>query len=145
MSHEIRTPMNGVIGMLDVLAESNTDQKLDENIGIMRESAYSLLTIIDDILDFSKLEAGKLKISPEPLNFKVIVEQVFEMLNRLANKQGVSLYLYIQPSLDSTLLLDAVRLRQIIVNIIGNAIKFSQGTTREPQIFAEFTIFSRRF
>lgn len=140
MSHEIRTPMNGVIGMLDVLAESNTDQKLDENIGIMRESAYSLLTIIDDILDFSKLEAGKLKISPEPLNFKVIVEQVFEMLNRLANKQGVSLYLYIQPSLDSTLLLDAVRLRQIIVNIIGNAIKFSQGTTREPEIFAEFTL-----
>ena len=62
------------------------------------------------------------------------------MLNRLANKQGVSLYLYIQPSLDSTLLLDAVRLRQIIVNIIGNAIKFSQGTTREPEIFAEFTL-----
>lgn len=139
MSHEIRTPMNGVIGMLDVLAESNTDKKLDENISIMRDSAYSLLTIIDDILDFSKLEAGKLKISPEPVNFKVVVEQVFEMLNRMANKQGVSLYLYIQPLLDRTLLIDVVRLRQIIVNLIGNAIKFSQGTSRSPEVFAEFT------
>ncbi|MBU2112282.1 MAG: response regulator [Gammaproteobacteria bacterium] len=144
MSHEIRTPMNGVIGMLDVLAEANTDIKLDDNIAIMRDSAYSLLTIIDDVLDFSKLEAGKLVISAQPCFFSEVIEQVFDLLDVMALRQQVEMHLYIDPALTGQFLFDPDRVRQIMVNLVSNAIKFSQGTGRDAKVQAEFRLIDRQ-
>lgn len=130
MSHEIRTPMNGVIGMIDVLARSSLKAHQVAMVDLMRESAHSLLTIIDDILDFSKIEAGRLDIESEPLAISDVVERVCAMLNRLAEKQKVELTLFTDPQLPDEVLGDALRLRQVLVNLINNAIKFSgRGST----------------
>ena len=127
MSHEIRTPMNGVIGMIDVLARSSLKQPQVAMVDLIRESAFSLLSIIEDILDFSKIEAGHLDVESEPMAVGEVVEKVCAMLNRLAEKQGVELTLFTDPEIPPTLLGDALRLRQILINLVNNAIKFSAG------------------
>ena len=127
MSHEIRTPINGVIGMIDVLARSSLKAPQLAMVDLIRESAFSLLSIIEDILDFSKIEAGHLDVESEPTAVGEVVEKVCAMLNRLAEKQGVELTLFTDPEIPSTLLGDALRLRQILINLTNNAIKFSAG------------------
>ena len=127
MSHEIRTPMNGVIGMVDVLARSSLKTHQMAMVDLIRESAFSLLTIIDDILNFSKIEAGRLDIESEPIAVSDVVEKVCTMLNRLAEKQGVELTLFTDPAIPYVVLGDALRLRQVLTNLINNAIKFSGG------------------
>jgi signal transduction histidine kinase/CheY-like chemotaxis protein/HPt (histidine-containing phosphotransfer) domain-containing protein len=128
MSHEIRTPMNGVIGMIDVLARSSLKAHQVAMVDLIRESAYSLLTIIDDILDFSKIEAGRLDIEHEPMVIADVVEKVCVMLNRLAEKHKVELTLFTDPAIPDVVLGDALRLRQILINLVNNAIKFSGHT-----------------
>ena len=128
MSHEIRTPMNGVIGIIDVLARSSLKSQQVAMVDLIRESAFSLLTIIDDILDFSKIEAGRLEIECEPMVVSDVVEKVCAMLNRLAEKQKVELTLFTDPRIPDATLGDALRLRQVLINLINNAIKFSGGT-----------------
>lgn len=125
MSHEIRTPMNGVIGMVDVLHQTSLRSYQVEMVELIQESATSLLGIIDDVLDFSKIEAGKLDISHEPFDIAAVVEGVCTMLNRLADKKGVELTVFADPDLPSQVLGDGQRLRQVLVNLANNAIKFS--------------------
>ena len=134
MSHEIRTPMNGVIGMIDVLHQTSLRGDQMEMVELIRESAFSLLGIINDILDFSKIEAGKLDLEREPTAVAEAVEGVCNLLNGMAGKKGVALTLYTDPAIPQQVMSDALRLRQVLVNLVNNAIKFSGGQDRAGRV-----------
>lgn len=125
MSHEIRTPLNGVVGMIDVLHQSSLQPYQVDMVRLIRESAESLGAIIDDILDFSKIEAGKLTLECTPLQPGELVENVCSMLAPVAAKRDVRLEVFIDPNIPDSILGDQTRLRQVLVNLVGNAIKFS--------------------
>ena len=125
MSHEIRTPMNGVIGMIDVLTHSALTEPQQDAVATIKESAGSLLGIIDDILDFSKIEAGRLDLHPSPTSMLDLVEGVCGSLNSHAAKLGVDLCSFVSPNVPEFLNCDSTRVRQVLINLIGNAIKFS--------------------
>jgi PAS domain S-box-containing protein len=134
MSHEIRTPMNGVIGMLDVLQQSSLKGAQVEMVNIIHDSAFALLAIIDDILDFSKIEAGKLQIGSESMDVAEVVEGACKTLDRMALKKRVELTLFTDPAIPKAVMGDAGRLRQILVNLVNNAIKFSSGRERQGRV-----------
>ncbi len=143
MSHEIRTPMNGVIGMVDVLLQSSLKGYQVEMVDTIRDSALSLLGIIEDILDFSKIEAGRLEIEHAPTAVADVVEKVCIMLDRLAEKKGVELTLFTDPAIPVAVLSDAQRLRQIVVNLVHNAIKFSGGQDRSGRVSVQALLIER--
>jgi len=130
MSHEIRTPMNGVIGMVDLLRETALSESQQDCVDTIRESAYALLTIIDDVLDFSKIEAGRMELELTRLDPALIVRRVCNTLAAAAEKAGVVLQPTFGPDLPDAVLADPVRLRQILLNLAGNAIKFSGKSER---------------
>ncbi|HLO64363.1 MAG TPA: ATP-binding protein, partial [Azonexus sp.] len=127
MSHEIRTPMNGVIGMVELLAHSRLSEHQADLLQTINESAVTLLGLIDDILDFSKIEAGRLDLERIPVSVSSLVEGLGNSLGTVAVRRGVDLYLFVAPEVPEWVLADDVRLRQILYNLIGNAIKFSAG------------------
>src|SRR5690606_29725785 len=134
MSHEIRTPMNGVVGMIDVLEASRLRPEQIDLVKTARESAYALMAIVDDVLDFSKIEAGQFDIEHEPMDVAAVVEGVCDALRPLSESQAVGLRLYTDPRLPRDLLGDAARLRQVMTNLLGNAIKFSHGLDRRGAV-----------
>ncbi|CBS85906.1 hybrid sensor histidine kinase/response regulator [Azospirillum lipoferum] len=126
MSHEIRTPMNGIQGMLELLEHTSLTGDQRELVSVVRESAGALLTIINDILDFSKIEAGRLDLERVPVALAGVVEGVADTLAPGARAKGLSLVTYIDPDLPAAVLGDPVRIRQVLFNIAGNAVKFTQ-------------------
>jgi len=125
MSHEIRTPMNGVIGMTGLLAGTVLDARQREFVDTIRLSAESLLTIINDILDYSKIEAGKMAIEPVPFHLLPFVQEIADLFALQADKKGVELMLYCTQELPSVVIGDPGRIRQIVTNLVGNALKFT--------------------
>jgi len=125
MSHEIRTPLNGVIPMLDLLATSKLGVDQADILNTARTSANQMKQIVDDILDYSKLEANKLRLETTGLNIREIVFSVVQMFNSQAQAKRISIHVYLDPSLRLALRGDPVRLRQVLSNILSNAIKFT--------------------
>jgi CheY-like chemotaxis protein/HPt (histidine-containing phosphotransfer) domain-containing protein len=144
MSHEIRTPMNGIIGTLDVLNQSSLIGPQLELVGLIRESADSLLTIIDDILDFSKIEAGRLDMERLPMSVAEVAEKSCNLVNRLAERKGGILTVFVDPAIPAILLGDASRLRQILINLINNAIKFSSGREQSGRVSVRAALVDRQ-
>lgn len=135
MSHEIRTPMNGVIGLIDVFRMSRMTPYQAELAETIRDSATALLSVVDSILDFSKIEAGRVELELEPVQLVGLVEGVCNSLQPMATSRGVRLGVFADPRLPDWVIGDASRLRRIIVNLVGNAIKFSAGLDREGQVW----------
>ena len=127
MSHEIRTPMNGVVGMTEVLTRSELSADQKEMVCTIRDCASALLKIIDDILDFSKIEAGKLQIDRVPTSIEEVVDGLSTSLATVADARCVALRTYVSPALPASAMFDDTRLREILYNLVGNAIKFSAG------------------
>jgi signal transduction histidine kinase/CheY-like chemotaxis protein/HPt (histidine-containing phosphotransfer) domain-containing protein len=126
MSHEIRTPMNGVLGMMEVLDRQGLDAAQRRTVATMRDSAQALLRIIDDVLDFSKIEAGRLELETTVFSLSGLIDGVMSTFQAQATQKGLVLTGSVEPGSDDTLIGDPTRVRQILFNLLGNAIKFTE-------------------
>ncbi len=126
MSHEIRTPMNGVLGMVELLQHTSLDGDQRQKLQTIQESGKALLNIINDILDISKIEAGKLELEMSQISLHEIIESTSETLSGTARQKNLRLHAFVDPRIKQPLIGDSLRLRQIIFNLMGNAIKFSE-------------------
>jgi len=150
MSHELRTPMNGVLGMAQLVLDTNLTAEQREYLSVLTLSADSLLAIINDILEFSKIDAGRLDMNPVEFKLRDILQATTQTFASAAHQKRLKLHSEIAPEVPDALLGDPLRLRQVLVNLVGNAVKFTvRGevavrvtleTTNEPNVKLRFTV-----
>ncbi len=129
MSHEIRTPLNAIIGLIYIMEKENSLESFHENIEVLKHSAHNLFLLINDILDFNKIEAGKVDIEKIPFDFKELIKQIAKSLQVKASENLNTIQINIDEDFQPNLISDPLRINQIITNLVSNAIKFTKEGT----------------